>query len=91
MVEFSGGIGASVPRAEDKRLLTGTGKFSDDISKSNQVYAVMVRSEHAHADLISVNVENSISMPGVVMILTGADWISDGLNPMPAWGNPKDV
>ena len=91
MVEFSGGIGASVPRAEDKRLLTGKGKFSDDISKPNQVYAVMVRSEHAHADLISVNVESSKSMPGVVMILTGADWISDGLNPMPAWGNPKDV
>ncbi len=91
VVEFSGGIGASVPRAEDKRLLTGKGKFSDDISKPNQVYAVMVRSEHAHADLISVNVESSKSMPGVVMILTGADWISDGLNPMPAWGNPKDV
>jgi aerobic carbon-monoxide dehydrogenase large subunit len=85
------GIGASVPRVEDRRLLTGKGQFSDDISRDGQVYAVMVRSEHAHAELHGIGVGVAAGMPGVLAILSGADWRNEGLNPMPAWGNPKDV
>ena len=85
------GIGAPVPRSEDNRLLKGEGIFSDDIGKPNQLYAVMVRSEYAHAVLLSISFAKAKSMPGVVEVLSGDDWLSDGLKPMPAWGNPKDV
>ncbi|MBK17805.1 MAG: hypothetical protein CMM52_03060 [Rhodospirillaceae bacterium] len=85
------GIGAALPRVEDRRLLTGQGQYSDDISRPDQVYAVMVRSPHAHAELFGVNVDEARAAPGVLEVLTGTDWRSDRLNPMPAWGNPKDV
>ncbi len=85
------GIGARVPRTEDYRLVTGNGRFSDDISRSDQLYAVMVRSPHAHAELIAIDAEDARAMAGVHAVLTGADWRDEGLNAMPAWGNPKDV
>ncbi len=85
------GIGAAVPRVEDRRLLTGQGRYSDDISRPDQLYAVMVRSDRAHATLDRVVTGVARHMPGVRAVLTGADWIEDGFKPMPAWGNPKDV
>jgi carbon-monoxide dehydrogenase large subunit len=85
------GIGAAIPRVEDRRLLTGNGQYSDDISHTDQLYAVMVRSPHAHAELFGIDAGEASAMPGVLAVLTGADWRSDRLNPMPAWGNPKDV
>ena len=85
------GIGAPVPRVEDRRLLTGAGQYSDDMNRPDQVYAVMVRSEQAHAMLHRVTAGIAGSMPGVLAILSGQHWLDDGLNPMPAWGNPKDV
>ena len=85
------GIGAPVPRVEDRRLLTGQGQYSDDMYRDNQVHAVMVRSEHAHAHLHEISVGVASGMPGVLAVLSGADWRVDRLNPMPAWGNPKDV
>jgi len=85
------GIGAPVPRVEDRRLLTGAGQYSDDISRPDQVIAVMVRSEMAHATLHRVIVDRARTMPGILAILTGQDWLDQRLNPMPAWGNPKDV
>ena len=85
------GIGAAIPRVEDRRLLTGKGQYSDDISHPDQAYAVMVRSPHAHAELFGMNTCEASAMPGVLAVLTGADWRSDRLKPMPAWGNPKDV
>jgi carbon-monoxide dehydrogenase large subunit len=85
------GIGAPVPRVEDRRLLTGAGRYSDDISRPDQVYAIMVRSQQAHATLHRVTAGIASAMPGVLAVLTGQDWLDDGLNPMPAWGNPKDV
>ena len=45
----STGIGQPVRRREDLRLLTGRGRYSDDINVPGQAYAVMVRSPHAHA------------------------------------------
>jgi carbon-monoxide dehydrogenase large subunit len=85
------GIGAPVPRVEDRRLLTGAGRYSDDMSRPDHVCAIMVRSELAHATLERVTAGIAGSMPGVLAVLTGQDWLDDGLNPMPAWGNPKDV
>ncbi|MEE8332922.1 MAG: xanthine dehydrogenase family protein molybdopterin-binding subunit [Alphaproteobacteria bacterium] len=85
------GIGAALPRAEDERLLTGKGRYSDDETRTNLLHAVMLRSPHAHADIRAVRSDAAAAAPGVVAVLTGDDWLSDGLKAMPAWGNPKDV
>ncbi len=85
------GIGAPVPRVEDARLLTGQGRFSDDETLPGQAYAAMLRSPHAHALIRGIDVAVAGAAPGVLAVLTGADYLEDGLRPMPAWGNPKDV
>ncbi len=85
------GIGKPVPRREDERLLTGRGRFSDDFNLPGQAYACVVRSPHAHAHILSIDVVSASRSPGVLAVLTAADYVSDGLTPMPAWGNPKDV
>lgn len=85
------GIGEGVRRIEDYRLLTGRGRFSDDRSVDGQRYAAFVRSPHAHAVVRSIDLQAALSAPGVREVLTGDDYLDDGLNPMPAGGNPKDV
>ena len=84
-------IGAAIPRAEDNRLLRGAGCYSDDQTRDEVAYAIMVRSDIAHALLVGLNCEAAKTSPGVLAVLTGEDWRGDGLHPMPAWGNPKDV
>ena len=86
-----GGIGASVPRFEDPRLLTGAGEYSDDFNRPMQVYAAFARAPHAHAHVRRIDVTEASNMPGVIAVLTGDDYVADGLNPMLAQGNPKDV
>ena len=88
------GIGNALPRLEDHRLLTGRGCFSDDFNLPDQLYAVVTRSLHAHARIIAIGAESAISMPGVLAVLTGADYVADGLGPMtysPAARHPPDI
>ena len=58
-------IGQPVRRKEDLRLITGQGNFSDDVNLPQQVYAVMLRSPHAHARLRSIDVSKAMAVPGV--------------------------
>src|SRR5437588_10560238 len=76
-------IGQAVRRKEDARLVTGHGRFSDDINLEGQAYAVMVRSPHAHARIRSIDVASATALPGVIAVLTGADAIKDGLKLIP--------
>jgi carbon-monoxide dehydrogenase large subunit len=76
-------IGEPVVRKEDAELLTGQGRFSDDINLPGQAYAVMVRSPHAHARIRGIDVSAAMAVPGVIAVLTGADAIEDGLKPIP--------
>ena len=85
------GIGASVPRVEDARLLSGQGQYSDDFDLPGQAYAAVARADVAHARIVGVDTAPAAAMPGVLAVLTGADLQADGLKPMRAWGNPKDV
>ena len=88
------GIGASTPRKEDLRLITGRGCFSDDFKAKGQVYAVFLRSPHAHARLRGMDTKEALALPGVKAILTGADLVADGLQPMPhhVWAlHPADI
>ena len=88
------GIGQPVRRREDLRLLTGGGRYSDDINVPGQAYAVMVRSPHAHARIRSIDVAAAQTAPGVLEVLTGHDMLADGLKPIPhavRTGHPVDI
>ena len=77
------GIGQPVRRKEDFRLLSGQGGFADDLVLPGMAHAVMVRSPHAHARITSVKKEAALAAPGVLAVLTGADYVADGLAPIP--------
>ena len=76
-------IGQPVRRKEDLRLITGQGCFSDDVNLPQQAYAVMLRSPHAHARLRAIDTQHALALPGVLAVLTGADMIPDGIQPIP--------
>lgn len=76
-------IGQPLPRKEDLRLLTGAGRYSDDVNLPGQTYVAFVRSPHAHAMLRSIDTAAARAMPGVLAVLTGADVKADGLKPLP--------
>ncbi|HUC65462.1 MAG TPA: xanthine dehydrogenase family protein molybdopterin-binding subunit [Stellaceae bacterium] len=77
------GIGQPVRRKEDFRLLTGRGRFGDDVMLPRMAHAVFVRSPHAHARIRSVEKRAAFATPGGLAILTGADYVADGLRPIP--------
>jgi carbon-monoxide dehydrogenase large subunit len=79
-------IGASVKRKEDRRFLTGRGRYVHDINRPGQVYAVFVRSPHAHALVKSIDTAAAAAAPDVVAVYTGAD-LAGKVNGVPcAWG-----
>ena len=69
-------VGAKVLRKEDPSLLTGRGKFVDDFSPPNTVFAQFVMSDQAHANIISIDVSETLKMPGVLGVWTAADFVS---------------
>jgi carbon-monoxide dehydrogenase large subunit len=71
------GIGARVLRTEDRRFITGQGRYTDDIHLWDMTYAAFVRSPHAHATINGVNTKDAEAMPGVRAVLTGADIAAD--------------
>src|SRR6186713_1205477 len=71
------GIGASVVRKEDRRFITGKGRYVDDIKVLGMTHAHFVRSPHAHAKIKSVDTSEALKMPGVVAVLTGQEIVAD--------------
>ena len=72
------GIGQSVPRTEDPKLVRGEGSYTDDVRLPGQVHAAMVRSRHAHGILRKVDVSAARAMPGVLGAFTGQDLAAAG-------------
>ena len=70
-------IGSRVERKEDKKFLTGKGRYTADINLANQTYAYFVRSPHARATISKVDISKASNAPGVVKILTGDDLAED--------------
>ncbi len=70
------GIGARVLRKEDKRFITGAGRYTDDITERETTYGVFVRSPHAHAKITSIDVSAAEAMPGVVGVVVGEHLIN---------------
>ena len=76
-------IGESVLRKEDYRFLTGAGNYTDDIDLPLMTHAVFVRSPHAHARVLKVDISKALQSPGVVDVLTGADVANAKINGLP--------
>jgi len=71
------GIGARVVRKEDKRFITGKGRYVDDIKLLGMTYAHFIRSPHAHAKVKKIDSSAALKMPGVVAVLTGQELVDD--------------
>lgn len=80
-------MGRSVRRREDDRLLRGAGTFVADLSRSGQAHITFVRSPHAHAALRGIAVRAALEAPGVVGVLTHANFPSGPLPPF-LWDAP---
>jgi carbon-monoxide dehydrogenase large subunit len=77
------GIGQPVRRKEDLRLLSGRGRYGDDLVLPGMVHAVFVRSPHAHARILAIGKDAVLAAPGVLTVLTGADYLAEALLPIP--------
>jgi carbon-monoxide dehydrogenase large subunit len=66
-------LGATIPRREDRRLLTGTATFVDDVARNVAMHAHFVRSPHAHARIVSIDADAARTAEGVVGVFTGTD------------------
>jgi carbon-monoxide dehydrogenase large subunit len=76
-------LGASIKRVEDPRFITGKGRYLDDIKLAGMTYMSILRSPYAHANIQSIDTTAAKAMPGVVLVLVGADI---PYNPLPmAW------
>ena len=87
MGEF--GIGQAVPRFEDPRLVRGEGRYVGDVSFPGMAYGYVLRSQHAHARIVSLNTDKAKAAPGVLAVLTGADWEASGFGDLPVPGGMK--
>jgi carbon-monoxide dehydrogenase large subunit len=73
------GIGAAVRRKEDFRFITGKGQYTDDVSRPGQSHIYFVRSPHAHARIKRIDTKGAAGMPGVVGVVTGAEFAESKL------------
>jgi aerobic carbon-monoxide dehydrogenase large subunit len=73
------GIGARALRKEDKRFITGKGRYTDDMVLPRMTFAAFVRSPHAHAKILGIDASAALEMPGVEAVLTGEQLIGDGI------------
>lgn len=78
------GIGQSVARTEDARLLRGLGKFTDDIVPPRSTHMFVVRSPYAAAKIVDIDYQDALLCSGVLTILTGEDVHKDKLGGFPS-------
>jgi aerobic carbon-monoxide dehydrogenase large subunit len=84
-------IGVALPRLEDKRLITGSGCYTDDVRMPAAAHAVFIRSPYAHARIGAIRVDAALAAPGVLAVLTAADYLADGHRAIAHVPNPADA
>src|SRR5687767_14898130 len=72
-------IGSSIKRREDPSLITGRGKFTDDLKVQGMLHAAIVRSPHAHARIRSIDAKAALAVEGVVAVYTAEDVAKSGM------------
>src|SRR5215212_8525912 len=87
MGEFA--LGQPVPRFEDPRLVRGGGRYVDDLALPRMAFGHVLRSPHAHARILEIDVSAAKAAPGILAVLTGADWQASGFGDLPLPGGQK--
>jgi aerobic carbon-monoxide dehydrogenase large subunit len=87
MGEFA--IGQSVARFEDPRLLRGGGRYVGDMVRPGMVHGYVLRSPHAHARIRTIDAARARTAPGVLAVISGADWAASGWGDLPVPGGLK--
>ena len=91
------GVGQALRRVEDDRLLTGDGRYTDDIRLEGEAVGYLLRSPHAHAEIGAMDVQAARTADGVLAVYTAEDLSRDGigdipcLTPMPGKGGAKQI
>ena len=80
-------IGQSMKRVEDPRLLTGKGRYIDDIALPNMAHAAVLRSPYAHARIKSIDTSRAQRLPGVVLVMTGKE-VAEVTGPTATFSSP---
>ncbi|MBX3012705.1 MAG: xanthine dehydrogenase family protein molybdopterin-binding subunit [Caldilineaceae bacterium] len=88
---MSGLVGKSMKRVEDPRFIQGKGKYVANLQIPGMLYAAIVRSPHAHANLKGIDASAALAMPGVVAVFTGEDLAADGVGGLPCGFNPPNI
>ena len=78
------GSGKTVRRIEDPTLVAGKGQFTDDLNRPGQTHLIFVRSPHAHARIVSVDLSGALALPGVLAAYSGATLVAAGVKPIAA-------
>ncbi|MGH2805472.1 MAG: xanthine dehydrogenase family protein molybdopterin-binding subunit, partial [Thermoleophilaceae bacterium] len=82
-------VGTALKRKEDPRMITGSGRYTDDIVVAGMLYASIVRSPEAHAAVASIDTSAARERRGVVAVLTGEEMAGDFAGPMAmVWAPP---
>src|SRR5712692_6090197 len=71
-------------RLEDDRMLTGRGRYVSDWNLPGQAYGHFLRSDRAHAEIVSIDSSPALKHPGVIAVFTGKDILHGGLKSLPA-------
>jgi CO/xanthine dehydrogenase Mo-binding subunit len=80
-------IGQNMKRVEDPRLLTGDGRYIDDIDLPNMLHVAVLRSPMAHARIVSIDTAAAKAVPGVALVMTGEE-IAKHTGPLPCFAIP---
>ncbi len=83
-------LGRSIARREDRRFLTGQGRYTDDTAPDGALAVLFVRSPHAHARIAGIDKDAALASPGVIAIYTAQDTAADKLGHLPAISEIKD-
>ncbi|MDA0240113.1 MAG: xanthine dehydrogenase family protein molybdopterin-binding subunit [Proteobacteria bacterium] len=81
MGQFS--ISQPVPRTEDPKFLKGVGNYVDDVHLAGETYGYVLRSPHAHAEIRKIDTDAAKKAPGVLLVLTAADYLAAGYGTLP--------
>src|SRR5262245_52184372 len=76
-------LGHSINRLEDERFVQGHGRYVDDLAAPGALHGLVVRSPHAHARIIAIDVDAARQMTGIAGVFTGQDLAADGVGPLP--------
>ncbi|MBX3540859.1 MAG: xanthine dehydrogenase family protein molybdopterin-binding subunit, partial [Chelatococcus sp.] len=83
-------IGQNLKRPEDIRLVSGRGRFVDDVKLPRMAHAAVLASPHAHARIVSINLDAARALPGVYLAVGGREF-ADSVGPMPTLSSPPVV